>query len=138
MLVMEPGRNVSHAEQGALLALGRFQEAIEAERRSRLRAGGTAAKLDQELGQLKRAFDAEGPAAYWRRELKGATKWHNTYWQAQAWAQLGRNEEALKCLTECLNKRDPDMTFSIMADWTLDPVRSEPGFHEILRRMGLE
>ena len=56
------------------------------------------------------------------------------YQIAQIYAQLGDKDEALKSLEKAWEVRDPGLTMMLM-DPLLDPVRNEPRFREVLRRI---
>ena len=51
---------------------------------------------------------------------------------------MGENQKALESLQTALEEREFNLTFYVMTDWTLDPLRAEPRFHAILKQMRLE
>jgi hypothetical protein len=53
---------------------------------------------------------------------------------AVIYGDLGENARALHWLTKGMNERSPSMIF-IKADPLLDPVRNEPRFQEMVKRM---
>ena len=134
--------SVSISKISVLCALGRYPDAIEEERKSRTAAGESKDKLNLELDELKHAVETDGPKAYWLRELANAKNWKDPYGESRAYAQLGETNAAMTCLNTSLNNflkdGDASLTFNVMNDWTLDPVRSDPRFHAILKTMHLE
>ena len=91
------------------------------------------------IRELQEAFKARGAKGFWQVWLEESKKAHDTpYWQACAYSQLGETDLALDSLEEALKARDLWLTFYVMVDWTLDPIRSEPRFHAILNTMHLE
>ena len=138
VLANGPNADVGYTRQNVLCALGRFNEAIETEREYRVAAGASQANIDLELAELKRLVASEGPAAYWHRELENGRKWSDSYEQADAYAQLGQTKEAVAALARSQQERDVALTFGVMTDWKLDPIRSDPRFHAILKTMHLE
>jgi tetratricopeptide (TPR) repeat protein len=135
---MEPDLEVAVHKQTIFCALGRFDDAIEAERVSRTHWGASPQALERELGGLKHAIEAEGPKAYWRRELEKAKKANDIYWQACCYAQYRDSEAALACLEKAVKDRNVWLTFMVKTEWRLDPVRDTLRFHAILKRMRLE
>ena len=121
----------------ALCALGRYDEAIETERKARLLGGEPKDRVDAELQALKKSYESEGPQGYWRMR-----SWYpggkTAYRRAQAYAQMGEKQKAIESLQTALEEREFELTFYVMTDWTLDPLRSELRFHEILKQMRLE
>jgi serine/threonine protein kinase len=137
VLANGPNADVGYTRQNALCALGRFNEAIEAERQYRTAAGESPENLEKELGELKRAIAVDGTKAYWHRWFTNANNWNDSYEQACAYAKLGQTNEAFTCLVKSLNERDVSLTFGIMTDWMLDPLRADPRFVAILEKMHL-
>jgi tetratricopeptide (TPR) repeat protein len=120
----------------ALTALGRYPEAIEAEQKDRVLWGETSAEVDSEIQNLRKAFASDGPAAYWREKLS-RTETYEFYWRARAYSQLGDRTNALENLKQAASFKDAWLTFYVMTDWTLDPVREDPRFQAILKDMHL-
>jgi serine/threonine protein kinase/Tfp pilus assembly protein PilF len=140
-IAMEP--NTPTPQHGfrirALCALGRYDEAIETEQKERLLKGESTEQVDTKIGALKEALATEGAKGYWRRQLEEAKQAGvSPFWQARAYAQMGEDEPAIQCLRDAVKARDVWLTFHVMTDWTLDPVRSDPRFHDILKEMGLQ
>ena len=85
------------------------------------------------------AFAVDGAKGYWRLQLEEAKQAGDfLFSRAGIYAQLGENQPAMDCLQAAVKERDVWLTFYVMTDWTLDPLRSEPDFHAILKEMGLE
>jgi serine/threonine protein kinase len=139
---MDPTEDMIGERRSVLCAVGRYVDAIGEERKSRTAAGESKDKLDLELDKLEHAVKTDGPKAYWLRELANAKNWNYPYGETRAYAQLGETNAAITCLNTCLNNflkdGDASLTFSVMTDWTLDPVRPDPRFHAILKTMHLE
>jgi serine/threonine protein kinase len=135
---MEPGSEFSGVKQGIYCALGQFDDAIDAERASRIHNGESPRALDRELGELKHAIGSEGPKVYWRREVETAKKRNDVYQQACCYAQLRDPEAAFACLDKLVTERYVWLTFMVKTEWMLDPLRSDPRFHKILKTMHLE
>ncbi len=123
----------------ALCALGRYGEAIDTDRKFRLLSGESPEKVDTWIRQLQEVFASEGTKGYYRMKLEAAEKaGSSSFWLSRIYAQMGETEKAIACLQDALKNRDVFLTLYVMTDWTLDPVRSDPRFHAILRAMNLE
>ena len=59
-----------------------------------------------------------------------------TYFTAAAWAALGRRREAVELLERAYRERRPHLVFAAM-DAEFDPIRDDPAFRRLTRRMGL-
>ncbi len=135
---LNPSLNVSWARYKAFCGLRQFSEAIEAER-SYLAAGGDSqAKIEMQIARLQCGLAGDGTNGYWSARLENAREDKDIYEQACCYAQLGRTNEAVACLQNLLQKRDRWLAFWVMSDWRLEPLRSEPRFHAILRAMHFE
>jgi FimV-like protein len=123
----------------ALCALNRFEEAIEKEGAYRLLSHEPQGQVNLAMNEMKKALAGNGPRGYWRvhLEVEKQAGW-GPFDLARDYAQMGETEQAIECLQEAVKKRDVWLTFYGMTDWTLDPVRSDPRFHHILRQMNLE
>jgi tetratricopeptide (TPR) repeat protein len=127
-----------------LVAARLFDRAIDEADRSIKRdpsvgqAGGWEFR-DRALLALGKFPEGLRKEAYWQARLDGSKQANETpYWQARAYAQLGDTNQALDCLEQSLDSKDFWLTFYVMTDWTLDPIRSEPRFDKILRKMKLK
>jgi serine/threonine protein kinase len=121
-----------------LCALGKYTDAIELERAHRLEAGEPREKVEQELSELKDAYDSQGSPGYWQLELGKGEERKNIYEQACFYAQVQNTNRAIECLETACNETNVWLTFMVKTDWRLDPVRTEGRFKEILKKMHLE
>jgi tetratricopeptide (TPR) repeat protein len=117
---------------------GQLDEAIGADLRIRaLRDVPNA----ESLAVLKAAYSKGGSTAYWTkvRNLvfpKFRTYPNGWYRLAEINTYLGDKEEAFRWLEKAVDEPNTWITF-IKVDPTLDPLRSDPRFSALLRRMGL-
>jgi TolB-like protein/Tfp pilus assembly protein PilF len=114
---------------------GMFEEAI-AEFRKAL---GDEPRQPPTVGHLGNAYARAGRVREAReclRELKQRSKVDTvgTYEVAFIHAGLGEKDEAFEWLEKAYADRDQGMLY-LKVDPTLDPLRSEPRFHDLLRRM---
>ena len=108
--------------------------------------GGVPAVAQAEADALGRellgAYEKDGPKGYWRVQLK---YFGSPFWLARVYAQIHAQtgdkqdkENALRCLQTACDTREWWLTFYVMTDWTLDPLRSDPQFDRILKTMKLK
>jgi serine/threonine protein kinase len=140
MEAMTESAGVAYDRRDLFLALRESDKAIEAERDARIAQGEPKAKVEEDEAAKMRAPPAERAALIWRPSLEWNQQQGDAYLYDQACchAQLGEDDEAFACLSKLLERRDTGLTFNIMGDWKLDPLRSHPRFHAILKAMHLE
>ena len=56
---------------------------------------------------------------------------------ATIYAGLGDQEKAFDFLEKAYQERSPDIPYFLKADLRLDPLRSDPRFQDLVRRVGL-
>ena len=117
--------------------LGRFEDAIhEDETHPYDRTTQTAATA--EANRLRAILRKEGPKGYWQEALRECLKppaddhWHT----AHAYFMLGNNEAGLRELELTVQQHDPSIRFDIKNSPWWDPVRNDPRFQELLRKVG--
>jgi TolB-like protein/Tfp pilus assembly protein PilF len=115
----------------AHLAQRRFPQAIEAWRQA-----GFSAEADR----LDRATRRAGAKGYWQEHLAmlletpEADRTRLAPFLTLAYAQLGDTAKAIDWLEQSYAARSMWM-INVRHDWELDPLRDEPRFQEIVRRM---
>ena len=112
-----------------------YEEAI-AEYRKEL---GDGPRYPPVVGHLGNAYARAGRVREAReclRELKQRSKVDTvgTYGVAFIHAALGEKDEAFEWLEKAYEERDQGMLY-LKVDPTLDPLRSDPRFQDLLRRM---
>jgi len=60
-----------------------------------------------------------------------------TFWKANYYALVGEKDSALEWMTQAINERDPTAPWINVLSWW-DPLRDDPRFQDLLRRMNLE
>jgi len=56
---------------------------------------------------------------------------------AAIYAALGEKEKAFEFLEKAFRERSPDLAHFLKADLRMDPLRSDPRFQNLLKRVGL-
>jgi len=135
--VMDETYDSSYDRTDAFLALGQPENALSALNDELINDGVSKNILDHEIAEAKGAMPREGVKVVWRLSLKHIEE-NDLYQRARCLCQLGKTKEAFSCLEDALNAHDVKLTFMIMTDWTLDPIRFEPRFRAMLHKMHFE
>jgi tetratricopeptide (TPR) repeat protein len=110
----------------------RYEDAVKAHQKALTLSGAQ----HEEVEALGRAYSESGPKGYWMwrlEKLKGKYE-HDPYFTAQIYAQLGHKDQALAWLEKAYEKHDGRM-YRLKVEPLLDPLRSDPRFGDLLRRM---
>jgi adenylate cyclase len=93
---------------------------------------------------LRRAWTAGGPHGYWKQVLdftylpvNPPEDYNSAFGTAILYAQLGEKTKALDYLERAFQERSLSMT-EIAIEPAFDPIRNDPRFQTLLRRVGLE
>ena len=70
------------------------------------------------------------------REAQRKTGYYSAYGIAQLYADLGDKEQAFRWLNTAYQERDL-LLEGLKTDFLLDPIRSDPRFAELVRKVGL-
>jgi Tfp pilus assembly protein PilF len=119
------------------MALGKYKEGIAHLKRG-LEAGGTnAGALAHLIWAMAKSGDRMAAADYFKTlEDVAAKRYVSPYFLAIAREALGQREEALKALNQGVEDRSWAMIM-LDVDPKFDDLRDDPGFHDVLRRVGL-
>jgi TolB-like protein/tetratricopeptide (TPR) repeat protein len=139
VLELDPGFAIGHSRLGiALKRLGRHAEAV-AEFREAARLSGDAPDL---VAGLAGAYAAAGRAPEAERllgELEGVAKrrYVSAYSRALVYGELGRRDQAFAWLEKAVGERHGNLAY-LATEPDFDPLRGDPRFAGVLRRLGLE
>ncbi len=97
---------------------------------------------EEEITGLADAYQTSGKEGYWRWRLdywteRAKQETVQAYWFAEIYAHLGDQDQAMRWLEESYEKREYFVTF-LTAGPAWDPLRDDPRFQDLLRRMNLE
>lgn len=70
------------------------------------------------------------------RQAQRKSSYGSAYVIAQLYADLGDKDQAFRWLNSASQERDPWL-LNLKTDFVLDPIRSDPRFAELVRRVGL-
>jgi tetratricopeptide (TPR) repeat protein len=133
--VLAPEFDLSYARASALCGLSNYVDAVQALREAK---GPPNPERDRELAELAEGVSTNGASAWWRWELRNATQKGDRYRAARAYAQLRETNAAITNLQADLKDKMWRLPFSVMTDWPLDPVRSDPRFQKIVNDIGFK
>jgi len=120
------------------LATGSYQEAVAARQMQMSLTGAS----EEEVAGLSEAYATSGMDGYWRWRLDYRTEQATQEYVSPAsfaniHAQLGEKDQAFEWLEKAYEERDGSLIFLKSAPaW--DPLRDDPRFTDLLRRMNLE
>lgn len=142
---MFPGFAIDHERLAQLLAImGKFEDAIDEDTRARLLAGEEEHSALQKEEALRHALAAGGSQAYWKQLLEFTRlpdnppeAYNSPFGTAILYVQLGDKSSALDALEKAYHERSLSMT-ELAIEPSFDPLRADPRFQTLLRRVGLE
>ena len=115
--------------------MGRYENAVRA-RQKRMTLSGAAPEEVEEVAALGRAYRESGSEGYWMWHLE---KWKGQYdrnpaYIAMYYGQLGDKDQAFAWLEKAYERHDgPLFRLKVEPGW--DPLRDDPRFQDLLRRM---
>ncbi len=118
--------------------LGRYEEAADA--RAKFATLTDVAELAAEVSEIRAAYETDGPEGYWRaliqyQEREARIKRVAPIVFVWAYALLGDADQAFAWLERAYEERNHDLVF-LQTDPTLDSIRSDLRFTDLLRRIG--
>jgi TolB-like protein len=142
---LDPNFAMGHERLAHLYTyLGRFSDAIAEESTARSLSGEDPQVVRSREEVLRQALTTHGAQGYWRTLLDFATvkpnppeAYDDAYGIAIIFARLGEKEKAIDSLESAYAERKSAMT-EIGVEPAFDTLRSEPRFHLLARRVGLQ
>jgi serine/threonine-protein kinase len=129
LMKLVPNRSQPRSRLGYYLMMqGRYDEA-----RAAMESGGIVNAIDRVYRAVLSIRTGNRQAA--EQALASMRGKSYAYFQvAQLLTQLGRNDEAIAALESAWNNRDSGLT-TVLIDPLLDPLRGDPRFEEIVKRI---
>jgi TolB-like protein/Tfp pilus assembly protein PilF len=94
----------------------------------------TVAGLAHAYAAMGRRAEAEKILNEWLRQSK--TNYVSPYMIATIYIGLGNKGEAFEFLEKAYQEKSPDIPYFLRTDIRLDPIRSDPRFQDLMRRVG--
>jgi len=88
----------------------------------------------EDVAAVGHAYKIEGIRGYWRLRVARERSKRDLWCLAYTYAQLRESDQAFQWLEKMYEQRDPGLPF-LRVDPFLDPIRSDPRFQALLRRM---
>jgi tetratricopeptide (TPR) repeat protein len=122
---------------------GDFPNAIDAAAKVSLAFGGKPEDVATTSTKLRAVYAKSGAKGYWLNQLQSLNAdWKknpgDAYPFAPIYARLGDKDNAFKWLDKAYQDRSQSLTLSLLIEQAFVPLRSDPRFHDLLRRMGRE
>jgi TolB-like protein/class 3 adenylate cyclase len=138
---LDPGFATSHLNlANAYMSQGRFEEALDAlDAFSRI---DPDRQPPETVAELRAGYEAAGERGFWEATLEALgpridrLPSGSRYDMVQACAQLGRMDEAFDHLDPLVEARHAS-TPQVLWDPLMEPLRSDPRFEELKRKLGL-
>jgi eukaryotic-like serine/threonine-protein kinase len=141
VLELDPGSNQVHVGMTIALSLqGDYEHALDEWERAQapLNPGDTA-QLQADVAEVRRALRNSGSKGYWQATLKFFLRhpgMGDPYPLAIAYTALGDKDRAFERLEKMYELHGYSI-LQLKVDPYFDPLRSDPRFADLLRRMGL-
>ncbi len=116
---------------GIYTVLGRYEEGVQAA----LRYAKVRPEREQFAAELERQWRLHGREGYLRTMRKSREALGDAIGAAQMYAALGETDEAMAALERGYQERHGRVPF-LNVDPAFDPLRSDPRFQDLLRRIG--
>lgn len=141
---MDPNFAVNHERLAQLFTLlANYNKAIEEETKARLLTGEAPQIVLAKMDRLRRAFTTRGVLGYWEEQLQLLRGEQNppeanvrAFGLAIVYGHIGEKDKAIANLEIAYTERDTQMT-ELGVDPQFDPLRSDPRFDDLLRRVGI-
>jgi TolB-like protein/DNA-binding winged helix-turn-helix (wHTH) protein/Tfp pilus assembly protein PilF len=136
VLAMEPNFGRAHMVVYAYVEKGMFPEALAETAPWRNADGSPVWEMKAYVyGRCGKQQQAERALGQWKRRSPGASA-IGTFVLLHAYIATGRKEEAL-ALIEKSSREHSNLVTTLKVEPALDPLRGDPRFQELLRRVGL-
>ena len=119
--------------------LGRFEDAIH-QIETHPNAADPPESAPIIAKRLRDGLRRDGPEGYWRASLRNLAEYNagDHVDSAHVHLMLGDNESGLRELELAVRDRDPAIRFNLKNTPWWDPVRNDPHFQELVRKVGYQ
>jgi len=139
-LEVDPTHSTINAYFGLVYeAMGQYEEAIKSSLRALELTGGS--KERDTL--IASCYALMGKREEARKMLNNVIEYSKGNYESSvsiAWVYtaLGEKDQVFACFEKAFKERDPNLITYLKTHYSFDPVRSDPRFKELLRKIGLE
>lgn len=123
-------RGVYHLLAMVSAQLGAYDDVVKFRKKYMILSGAPA----KEIAVLDQAYKRSGPAGYWKWYL---SKRKDKMSRAVCYTHLGEKNQALEMLEDAYEEHNSILVQMILCNPVFDPLRSEPRFKDIVRKMKL-
>ena len=142
---MDPTFPLAHEYfAGLLIAMGRYEQAIEENEKAELLSGENPAKAAAEAASKLKAWRSGGEKEFWRRDLAKNLRAFQRDGKAvsasslvSAYARAGEIDNAFEWLDKAYEERDGQDITLLKYDWSARNLRGDPRYKAFQRKLGL-
>jgi tetratricopeptide (TPR) repeat protein len=134
---LEPDQPVPHSGLARIYSLmGRYDDAVRAHKKAMALWNAPPETVAAKVAALDSTYGESGPEGYWTWHLERLRGQYDRQPAATAkyYAQLGDKDQAFAWLEKAYEKHDGPM-FTLKVHPLYDPLRDDPRFKDLLRRM---
>jgi tetratricopeptide (TPR) repeat protein len=137
-LELEPRMNLHYQLGHAYEAAGQYEKALDEFESNALAIGLDPEQTRDWYIRLRSELRAKGPRGWWQAQADGNRNhpYFNPWWTARYCARVGYTNDALSLLDQAYTNHDGELT-SLLIDDCWDPLRSDPRFKELVKKVGL-
>jgi hypothetical protein len=103
--------------------------------------GGKPEDVAAKSAELRAVYAKSGARGYWLNQLQSLkADWGKSpgdaYSFAPIYARLGDKDNAFNWLDKAYQERSQSLTLSLLIEQAFVPLRADPRYHDLLRRIG--
>jgi tetratricopeptide (TPR) repeat protein len=145
-IAMDPTFPLAHQYFAWLLiVMGKYEEAIKENEKAEMLFGATPQKAAADAAPLLNAFKTGGQKGFWKKslelDLEAKKRAGAGYFPASSiatdYAEMGEKDKAFEWLEKAYEEREGQSITLLKCIPSLQTLRGDPRFADLLRRMGL-
>ncbi|MBX3244178.1 MAG: winged helix-turn-helix domain-containing protein [Acidobacteria bacterium] len=120
----------------AYMSVGRYDDAIEANRIALLSSPVHAGYAENDARDLQKGVAANEKTGFWNAYLQMATRWESDWEIAIAYSNLGDTDKAFQHLNKDIDRPGSGNAEYLTAFPHFDPLHNDPRWQELLKKIG--